>query len=128
MATKPEIAAEVVALGYDRGQDSAPRMVAKGSGYIGEKILEIARQHHIPLYQDPQLTRLLSRVELGDEVPESLYKAVAQVILFAWELSEQQSSLDHPTGTNPPPEQPPQEDSSSHIEKQESEPQPGDGC
>ena len=127
MATKPEIAAEVVALSYDRGQDSAPRMVAKGSGYIGEKILEIAREHHIPLYQDPQLTRLLSQIELGDEVPESLYKAVAQVILFAWELSEQQSSLDHPTGTNPPPEQPPQGGSSGHIEKQESEPQPGDG-
>lgn len=78
---------QVVALRYDRVAAKAPQLVAKGTGQVGEQILQIARQHKIPLYQDAELTRLLAGLELGDEIPETLYKVIAQVILFAWELS-----------------------------------------
>jgi len=80
-------AKEVIALRYDQQRNNAPQLIAKGSGHIGEKILELAQEHDVPLYQDPELTHLLGQLELGDEIPENLYKAVAQVILFAWELS-----------------------------------------
>lgn len=79
---KPGIA---VALHYDgRG---APRVTAKGRGYIAEHILELARAHDIPLREDPALAELLAQVDLGDEIPRALYHAVAEVIAFAYLLS-----------------------------------------
>ena len=74
-----------VALHYS-GQ-GAPRVTAKGGGVIADEILRLAREHNIPLYEDAQLASLLSRIELGDEIPEKLYVAVAQVIAFAWRLN-----------------------------------------
>jgi len=74
-----------VALRYDG--DSAPRVTAKGKGFIAEEILAIAREHDIPLYEDPELVSLLSQLELGDEIPRSLYMAVAEVIAFAYSIS-----------------------------------------
>lgn len=88
MSQPPTKTAQVVALSYDPNSAHAPQLVAKGSGHLGDQILAVARQHQVPLYQDRDLTRLLSQLELGDEIPETLYKAVAQVILFAWELSD----------------------------------------
>lgn len=74
-----------VALRYDgRG---APRVTAKGEGLVAEKILELARAHDIPLYEDAALAATLARIELGTEIPENLYRAVAQVIAFAYLLS-----------------------------------------
>ena len=102
MARPPPVSVEVVALKYDQSTQHAPQMVAKGSGHIGDKILQVAREHQIPLYQDPELARLLGQLELGDEIPEALYKAVAQVILFAWELN----GTTPPAGVKPP--EPPQ--------------------
>jgi len=74
-----------VALKYDG--ESAPRITAKGRGYIAEEILTIAREHNIPMYEDPELVKLLSQLELGDEIPRSLYLAVAEVIAFAYSIS-----------------------------------------
>ncbi len=74
-----------VALRYDG--DSAPRVIAKGKGHIAEEIQDIAREHDIPLYEDPELVRLLSQLELGDEIPQSLYLAVAEIIAFAYHIS-----------------------------------------
>jgi flagellar biosynthesis protein len=74
-----------VALHYS-GQ-GAPRVTAKGGGVIADEILRLAREHNIPLYEDAQLASLLARIELGDEIPEKLYVAVAQVIAFAWRLN-----------------------------------------
>ncbi len=74
----------VVALYYDG--KNAPRVTAKGQGYVAEEILAIARQHNIPLHDDAALVSLLARLELGDRIPEKLYVAVAEVIAFAWRL------------------------------------------
>ena len=80
--TKNQLA---VALHYDK--TGAPRVTAKGRGLIGAKIIEIARQHDIPIEQNEVLAGALSNVELGDEIPADLYKAVAEVLIFVLRLS-----------------------------------------
>ena len=80
--TKSQLA---VALHYD--QTGAPRVVAKGRGTLGEKIIEVAKAHDIPIEENEALAGALSNVELGDEIPAELYKAVAEVLIFVLRLS-----------------------------------------
>jgi flagellar biosynthesis protein len=74
-----------VALHYDGRR--APTVIAKGSGEIARQILAIAEKHKIPLREDPELLGLLVNLDLGQEIPENLYLAVAQVIAFAYYVS-----------------------------------------
>lgn len=74
-----------VALFYD-GRN-APRVTAKGRGLLAERIIELAREHAVPLQEDPELSALLSQVPLGDDIPEALYRAVAEVIAFTYLLT-----------------------------------------
>jgi flagellar biosynthesis protein len=74
-----------VALHYDRS--GAPRVVAKGRGTIGAKIVEVAKAHDIPIEENEVLAAALSNVELGDEIPAELYTAVAEVLVFVLRLS-----------------------------------------
>jgi flagellar biosynthesis protein len=74
-----------VALNYD-GQ-AAPRVVAAGKGELAERIIELAREHGVPLHADPALAGVLAEVPLGGEIPRELYLAVAEVIAFAYYLS-----------------------------------------
>lgn len=71
-----------VALQYDG--DTAPKVTAKGSNEIAEQIIALARQHNIPMTENKELVTLLSTLELGEEIPEVLYLAVAEVIAFAY--------------------------------------------
>ena len=80
--TKSQLA---VALHYDR--TGAPRVVAKGKGSLGEKIIEVAKANNIPIEENEVLAGALSNVELGDEIPAELYKAVAEVLIFVLRLS-----------------------------------------
>lgn len=73
-----------VALHYD--EVSAPRVTAKGSGDIAQQILEIARRHNVPLQENAELVRVLSKIELGEQIPQALYLAIAEVIAFAYLL------------------------------------------
>jgi flagellar biosynthesis protein len=74
-----------VALHYDRS--GAPRVVAKGKGTLGQKIIEVAKENGIPIEENEVLAGALSNVELGEEIPEDLYKAVAEVLIFVLGLS-----------------------------------------
>jgi flagellar biosynthesis protein len=74
-----------VALHYDR--NGAPRVVAKGKGTLGKKIIEVAREHGIPIEENEVLAGALSHIEIGDEIPAELYKAVAEVLIFVLRLS-----------------------------------------
>jgi flagellar biosynthesis protein len=74
-----------VALHYDN--TGAPRVVAKGRGTLGAKIIEVAKAHDIPIEENELLAGALSNVEIGDEIPEELYKAVAEVLVFVLRLS-----------------------------------------
>lgn len=75
-----------VALHYDRA--GAPRVVAKGRGAIGAKIIEVAKAHDIPIEENEVLAGALSNVELGEEIPAELYKAVAEVLIFVLRLTK----------------------------------------
>lgn len=78
----PDVA---IALLYDG--ENTPRITAKGEGKLAEQIFLLAREHGIPLENDPQLAAILAQIPLGNEVPESLYRAIAEVIAFAYLVS-----------------------------------------
>ena len=74
-----------VAIAYDG--IGAPRVSAKGEGEIAEKIEAIARDNDVPMVADAALSGFLARVPLGEQIPQELYLAVAQVLVFAYGLS-----------------------------------------
>jgi len=73
-----------VALKYDG--ENAPKVTAKGSQEIAEQIIQIAKKHNVPLTENKELVNLLATLELGEEIPEALYLAVAEIIAFAYML------------------------------------------
>jgi flagellar biosynthetic protein FlhB len=76
-----------VALKYDRHKNSAPVMVAKGLRKAAERIKDVAREHGIPVIENPPLARALYKmVEIGQEIPAELYKAVAEVLAYVYRL------------------------------------------
>ena len=81
-ATKSTLA---VALHYEA--PGAPRVVAKGRGWIGQKIIDAAAEHGVPMEQNPALAEALSTIELETEIPEELYLAVAQILGFLMRAS-----------------------------------------
>lgn len=74
-----------VALEYDG--ENTPLVTAKGFGELAEKILAAAEQAGIPLHEDKQLVEVLADLKLNEEIPENLYRAVAEVIAFAYILT-----------------------------------------
>lgn len=79
---------KAVALGYDQSADAAPRVTAKGSGLVAERILELARESGVPVHEDPDLMTLLAELDVGVEIPENLYRAVAEVLAFVYRLNQ----------------------------------------
>ncbi|SDZ36348.1 EscU/YscU/HrcU family type III secretion system export apparatus switch protein [Pseudomonas sp. NFIX28] len=75
---------QAIALKYD-GQH-APTLTAKGDDELAEAILKIARDCEVPIYENAELVKLLARLELGDSIPEELYRTIAEIIAFAWNL------------------------------------------
>jgi len=76
-----------IALRYRTGESGAPRVIGKGAGFIAEKIREIAREKGIPVVENKPLARLLyQQVEVGREIPEKLYRAVAEVLAYVYRL------------------------------------------
>jgi len=82
MKTQKRIA---VALEYDG--KNAPTVTAKGIDDIADKIIRLANEHGIPLQEDKGLVEILAEINMGDEIPENLYHAVAEVIAFAYILT-----------------------------------------
>lgn len=74
-----------IALQYDG--EGAPEVVARGYHEIADEILEIAKEANVPLHQDNELAALLEDLDLGDQVPEALFRVVAEVLVFAYRLS-----------------------------------------
>jgi len=81
---------QAVALRYEPKKDHAPKLVAKGRGYLAEKILDLARQYNIPVRQDKNLLQILSRLDLNEEIPAEVYKTVAEILAFIYRLSNRQ--------------------------------------
>lgn len=76
-----------VAVSLQYSGDGAPKVTAKGSGGLAEQILQIAAENDVPIKEDHDLVELLAQVELDHEIPEILYEAVVQVLIFAYQLS-----------------------------------------
>ena len=81
---------KAAALRYDATKERAPRVVAKGEGQSAENIIKIAELHNLPIRKDEDLIELLSKVELDKEVPEALYKVVAEVFSFIYKVSKKE--------------------------------------
>lgn len=79
---------KAVALRYDQSKENAPRVVATGRGRQAERILQVARESELPVYEDPTLVEMLSYLDLGSEIPESLYAMVAEVLVFVYSLDK----------------------------------------
>lgn len=78
---------KAIALKYEPGKDSAPRVTAKGKGLVARRILEIAREEGIPISEDPDLVGALIQLDFDEEIPPELYKAVAEILAFAYRLN-----------------------------------------
>lgn len=70
-----------VALRYGAG-DAAPAVVASGMGYLAEKIVEVAVDNGVPVYEDNSLATILSQLQLGQEIPEELYRAIVDIYVY----------------------------------------------
>jgi len=98
-----------VALKYSEGRMGVPRVVAKGADAVAAKIRELAVEHKVPLLEAPPLARALFRhTELGDEIPATLYAAVAEVLAYVFQLRHFQQRggayPEIPVGLPVPPE------------------------
>ena len=80
-----------VALKYNG--EAAPVIVAKGSSEIALEIIQLAQENDIPLCDNPALVDLLSRLELGDEIPKDLYTSIAYILAFAYEMTYMKESV-----------------------------------
>lgn len=75
-------------LKFDKEVDEAPRVVAKGRGYVAEKIIETAREHGVYLQEDPVLVENLLDIDLGDCIPPQLYAVIAEILVFVWQIDK----------------------------------------
>jgi flagellar biosynthesis protein len=96
----PSARRRAAALHYDPDRDRAPRLVARGDGHVAERILELAREHGIPVHEDAALVDLLSRLDLDTEIPPELYRVVAEIVAFVYRLQRANAAaaLDAPEG------------------------------
>lgn len=79
---------KAIALQYDIKKDNAPLITAKGKGKIAKKIIKLAEKNEIPIKKDEDLVELLSKIDIDKEIPESMYKAVAQIFSFIYDLTK----------------------------------------
>lgn len=76
------------AIRYEPPKDRAPRVTAKGRGTLAEAIIKIAQEQGVPIKQDRALVQLLIQIDLDEEIPVGLYRAVAEVLAFVYRLDE----------------------------------------
>jgi flagellar biosynthesis protein len=84
---------QAAALRYRQDKDNAPRVVASGKGELARRIIQEAEQHQVPVYEDPDLVKLLTMLPLGSEIPPDLYAAVAEVLAFIYNLTIQKRGI-----------------------------------
>ncbi|MCP4155746.1 MAG: flagellar biosynthesis protein FlhB [bacterium] len=79
---------KAVALKYNREQDHAPRVIAKGRSLMAERIIEVAKEHDIPMYEDKELVQVLEALDLDTEIPPEMFRAVAEVLAFIYRMNK----------------------------------------
>ena len=91
--TKPK---KAVALLYEQGKTSAPRVVASGSNLIAEKIIATAREAGVYIKEDRDLVELLAKIPLGEEIPAELYQTIAEVLAFVYSVNDKYKTKKNP--------------------------------
>jgi flagellar biosynthesis protein len=86
--TKRKSADEAIAILYNENESAAPKVVASGKGIIAEKIIATAKEAGIHIQKDADLVELLSKVQVGEEIPTELYQTVAEVLAFVYQINE----------------------------------------
>lgn len=87
MTMKKEKPKKAVALKYEKEKDRTPRVAAKGRGEVARRILEIAKEHNIPIREDADLVEVLSKLDLEEEIPPHLYRVIAEVLSFIYRIN-----------------------------------------
>ncbi|GEB30979.1 MULTISPECIES: EscU/YscU/HrcU family type III secretion system export apparatus switch protein [Brevibacillus] len=79
---------QAVALKYQAGVMEAPKVVAKGKGFVAENILKTAKENDIPIQEDPSLVEVLGKLDLDQQIPPELYQVVAEILAFVYRLDK----------------------------------------
>ncbi|SDN27494.1 EscU/YscU/HrcU family type III secretion system export apparatus switch protein [Alkalicoccus daliensis] len=88
----PYLNKKAIALGYEAGTDAAPKVKAKGKGYVAEEIVARAKAAEIPLQEDSSLVELLSQLEVNEKIPDNLYEVVAEIFAFIYKVDKEQQN------------------------------------
>ena len=88
---------KAVALRYDENRDVAPVIVASGLGYMAEKIVEVANENGVPVYEDNSLATVLTQLDLGTAIPEELYQAIVDIYTYFLKYTPKHSSAGDPS-------------------------------
>lgn len=83
----PRLRRIATALGYDPNKPDAPRLIAKGQGELADRIIELAKQHDIPIREDRDLVAVLAKLNLDQEIPSELYRTVAELLAFIYKAN-----------------------------------------
>lgn len=76
------------AIEYDREKDPAPRVTARGHGFVAERIIDLAKKYGVPIKEDPALAQILSRLDIDEEISPELYKVVAEILAFVYSVND----------------------------------------
>jgi flagellar biosynthesis protein len=87
---------KAVALKYTPKVDRAPKVTAKGSGLLAEKIIELAKKHGISIQEDPALVQILSQLDFYQEIPPSVYAVVAEILAFIYSMNKKYGAAAEP--------------------------------
>jgi flagellar biosynthesis protein len=79
---------KAVAIRYQPPGDRAPKVTAKGSGLVAQKIIELGRQYGIPIQEDPALVQVLAQLDFYQEIPPKIYAVVAEILAFVYKLNQ----------------------------------------
>lgn len=79
---------KAVALKYDIDQDDAPKIIAAGQGTIADNIIKKARENNIPIKENEDIVEILVKLNIGEEIPPELYRAIAEILNFIYRLEE----------------------------------------
>lgn len=86
---------KAVALGYNKQEQNAPKILANAKGENATKIISLAKENGIPIKEDKDLVEVLSKLDLGDEIPPNMYKAVAEIFAFLYKVANEDDSKEN---------------------------------
>jgi flagellar biosynthesis protein len=77
---------KAIGLKYNATENNSPTVIAKGFGSVADDIIQLAKENGVMIHEDPYLSDLLARMDLGQEIPENLYHVIAELIAFSYVL------------------------------------------